>query len=301
MLIDVYRLLVNCYLDVKYEFLGGMRFPKGSGAGPGGSGKPCHGCETSKDNWIPHMTANETLYWVCNGRYIIMWYLHREIPRAPGSLMRRPVSTVDLLLWKVVHSYQAIYLTRSTYFFNLSNSNNAGLYPSLEGSFFNTWFHPTESREPSTRPPSQPALPTSRRRARRKRCPNLFLAKFKVQRASDKGRCTLAWKKQSMQTILSSFDDYSNPFTKHKQELCLRGSAKFSISILEGTHGQEKQNQGGNKHGTVPVVLPCQLKCMESIFWTLYDARSWAIRMKILHRPSITSFLRKPCATLPLT
>ena len=81
-------------------------------------------------------------------------------------------------------------------------------------------------------------------------------------------------KKQSMQTILSSFDDYSNPFTKHKQELCLRGSAKFSISILEGTHGQEKQNQGGNKHGTVLVVLPCQLKCMESIFWTLYDARS---------------------------
>lgn len=118
MLIDVYRLLVNCYLDVKYEFLGGMRFPKGSGAGPGGSGKPCHGCDTSKDNWIPHMTANEALYWVCNGRYIIMWYLHREIPRAPGSLMRRPVSTVDLLLWKVVHSYQAIYLTRSTYFFN---------------------------------------------------------------------------------------------------------------------------------------------------------------------------------------
>ena len=108
-------------------------------------------------------------------------------------------------------------------------------------------------------------------------------------------------KKQSMQTILSSFDDYSNPFTKHKQELCLRGSAKFSISILEGTHGQEKQNQGGNKRGTVLVVLPCQLKCMESIFWTLYDARSWAIRMKILHRPSITSFLRKPCATLPLT
>lgn len=50
MLIDVYRLLVNCYLDVKYEFLGGMRFPNGSGAGPGGSGKPCHGCETSKDN-----------------------------------------------------------------------------------------------------------------------------------------------------------------------------------------------------------------------------------------------------------
>ena len=78
--------------------------------------------------------------------------------------MRRPVSTVDLLLWKVVHSYQAIYLTRSTYFFNLSNSNNAGLYPSLEGSFLTLDFIPQKAesllpdRHPNPRYPPPDAV-----------------------------------------------------------------------------------------------------------------------------------------------
>ena len=195
------------------------------------------------------------------GRYIIMWYLHREIPRAPGSLMRAssingwsaPLESCAQLSSYLLDPLRLISSTCQT-------PTMLGYIPALRDLFLTLDFI-TESREPSTRPPSQPASPTSRRRARRKRCPNLFLAKFKVQRASDKGRCTLAWKKQSMQTILSSFDDYSNPFTKHKQELCLRGSAKFSISILEGTHGQEKQNQGGNKPRDCPggLALPIEV------------------------------------------